>query len=431
MRILVVGSGGREHAICWKLAKSPLVSKLYAAPGNAGIFRHAELVNIKIDDIENLLRFAKENAIDLTVVGPELPLALGIVDRFESERMKIFGPSKLAAEIESSKAFAKQFMRKYHIPTASFMIFEDMKEAIRFAKGSTLPLVIKADGLAAGKGVFISQNSDEAERVIRDLMQKRQFGEAGARIVIESQLIGEEASVFAFTDGKNVLPMIPAQDHKRVGDGDTGPNTGGMGAYAPVPFISERMQKDILDLVLEPAVAGLREEGRPFKGLLYAGLMITDRGPKVIEFNCRFGDPETQALIPLLKTDLAQLFRSVVDGKLDSETLEWEEAFAACVVLASGGYPGEYETGKEIYGLKEIKDSDALVFHSGTRYDSRKYLTSGGRVLGVVGVDEHLESAVAHAYDAIEKIRFERKLFRSDIAFKAWTKKFKFLAAGT
>ena len=427
MKILVIGSGGREHAICWKLAKSSLVDKLYAAPGNAGIFRHAELANIRVDDIDNLLRFAKEKSIDLTVVGPEVPLALGIVDRFEAERLKIFGPSKLAAEIEASKAYAKQFMRKYHIPTASYMVFEDMKEALRFVKGSSYPLVIKADGLAAGKGVSIVKNYELAEKTIKNMMQKRQFGAAGAKIVVEDFLVGEEASVFAFTDGKHVLPLIPSQDHKRVGDGDTGPNTGGMGAYAPVPFVSDKVQKDILDLVLEPTVAGMAEEGRPFRGLLYAGMMITDKGPKVIEFNCRFGDPETQALLPLLKTDLAMIFQAVVNGTLADEILEWEDAYAACVILASGGYPGEYESGKEILGLKDIKDSDALVFHSGTKFEARRFLTNGGRVMGVVGVDEHLESAVARAYEVNDKIRFEGKQFRSDIGYKAWTKKFKFL----
>ncbi|MCX6832926.1 MAG: phosphoribosylamine--glycine ligase [candidate division Zixibacteria bacterium] len=427
MKILVIGSGGREHAICWKLAKSSLVDKLYAAPGNAGIFRHAELANIRVDDIDNLLRFAKEKSIDLTVVGPEVPLALGIVDRFEAERLKIFGPTKLAAEIEASKAYAKQFMRKYHIPTASYMVFEDMKEALRFVKGSSYPLVIKADGLAAGKGVSIVKNYELAEKTIKNMMQKRQFGAAGAKIVVEDFLVGEEASVFAFTDGKHVLPLIPSQDHKRVGDGDTGPNTGGMGAYAPVPFVSDKVQKDILDLVLEPTVAGMAEEGRPFRGLLYAGMMITDKGPKVIEFNCRFGDPETQALLPLLKTDLAMIFQAVVNGTLADEVLEWEDAYAACVILVSGGYPGEYESGKEIHGLKDIKDSDALVFHSGTKFEARRFLTNGGRVIGIVGVDEHLESAVARAYETNEKIRFEGKQFRSDIGYKAWTKKFKFL----
>ena len=428
MKILVIGSGGREHAICWKLAKSSLVDKLYTAPGNAGIFRHAELANIRVDDIDNLLRFAKEKSIDLTVVGPEVPLALGIVDRFEAERLKIFGPTKLAAEIEASKAYAKQFMRKYHIPTASYMVFEDMKEALRFVKGSSYPLVIKADGLAAGKGVSIVKNYELAEKTIKNMMQKRQFGAAGAKIVVEDFLVGEEASVFAFTDGKHVLPLIPSQDHKRVGDGDTGPNTGGMGAYAPVPFVSDKVQKDILDLVLEPTVAGMAEEGRPFRGLLYAGMMITDKGPKVIEFNCRFGDPETQALLPLLKTDLAVIFQAVVNGTLADEVLEWEDAYAACVILASGGYPGEYESGKEILGLKDIKDSDALVFHSGTKFEARRFLTNGGRVMGVVGVDEHLVSAVARAYEVNDKIRFVGKQFRSDIGYKAWTKKFKFLS---
>jgi phosphoribosylamine--glycine ligase len=307
------------------------------------------------------------------------------------------------------------------------MVFEDMKEALRFVKGSSYPLVIKADGLAAGKGVSIVKNYELAEKTIKNMMQKRQFGAAGAKIVVEDFLVGEEASVFAFTDGKSVLPLIPSQDHKRVGDGDSGPNTGGMGAYAPVPFVSEKMQKDILDLVLEPTVAGMAEEGRPFKGLLYAGMMITDKGPKVIEFNCRFGDPETQALLPLMKTDLAVIFQAVVNGTLDDEVLEWEDAYAACVILASGGYPGEYENGKEIHGLKDIKDSDALVFHSGTKFDARRFLTNGGRVIGVVGVDEHLESAVARAYETNERIRFEGKQCRSDIGYKAWTKKFKFL----
>jgi phosphoribosylamine--glycine ligase len=426
LKILVIGSGGREHALCWKLSKSPLVKHLYCAPGNAGIYRTAELVNIKADDIEALLRFAREKLIDLTVVGPELPLSLGIVDRFEAEGLRIFGPSKAAAEIESSKAYAKQFMRRYHIPTASFVIFDEMKEAIRFVHGAGMPIVIKADGLAAGKGVTVAESAEEAERAIRNMMQKRQFGEAGAKVVIENLLVGEEASVFAFTDGKKILTTIPSQDHKRVGDGDTGPNTGGMGAYAPVPFVSELMLKDIEDLVLEPAVHGLAEEGRPFRGVLYAGLMITEKGPKVIEFNCRFGDPETQAVLPLLKSDLAQIFQSVVDGKLDREMLEWEYKYATCVILASAGYPGDYEKGKEIIGLRDIKESDALVFHAGTKYENRKFYTSGGRVLCVVGMDEQIDESVSNAYEAAEKINFEGKQLRTDIGLKAGHKKFKF-----
>lgn len=426
MRILVVGSGGREHVMCWKLAKSPLVEKLYCAPGNAGIFRVAELVDINADDIDNLVRFAREKEIDLTIVGPELPLSLGIVDRFETEKLKIFGPTRAAAEIEYSKAYAKQFMRKHHIPTASFMVFEDMKEAITFVRSAGMPIVIKADGLAAGKGVTIARSSEEAERTIRDMMQKRQFGEAGARVVVEHFLTGEEASVFAFTDGKNILTTIASQDHKRAGNGDTGPNTGGMGAYAPVPFVSEKILKDIHDLVLEPAVQGMAEEGRPYKGVLYAGLMMTERGPKVIEFNCRLGDPETQVILPLMKNDFAQLVSSVVDGTLDSETLEWEDAYAVCVVMTSGGYPGDYVKGHEITGLRDIKEQDALVFHAGTRFENRRFFTSGGRVLGVTAVDEHIDNAVAKVYETVERIRFEGRHYRTDIAYKAGSKKFKF-----
>ncbi|MBK7091012.1 MAG: phosphoribosylamine--glycine ligase [bacterium] len=426
MRILVVGSGGREHAMCWKLSKSPLVEKLYCAPGNAGIFRVAELVNINAEDIDNLVRFAREKQIDLTIVGPELPLSLGIVDRFETEKLRIFGPTKAAAEIEYSKAYAKQFMRKHHIPTASFMVFEDMKEAITFVRSAGMPIVIKADGLAAGKGVTVARSAEEAEATIRDMMQKRQFGEAGARVVVEHFMTGEEASVFAFTDGKNILTTIASQDHKRVGNGDSGPNTGGMGAYAPVPFVSEKILKDIHDLVLEPAVHGLAEEGRPFKGVLFAGLMMTERGPKVIEFNCRLGDPETQVILPLLKNDFAQLVSSAVDGTLDSETLEWEDAYAVCVVMTSGGYPGNYQKGREINGLRDIKDQDALVFHAGTKFENRRFFTNGGRVLGVTAVDEHIDNAVAKAYETVERIRFEDGHFRTDIAYKAGSKKFKF-----
>lgn len=424
MKVLVIGSGGREHAIVWKLAQSPLVSKIYAAPGNAGIYRQAELVNLKSEDIEGLLRFAKEKEIDLTVVGPEMPLALGIVDRFEEENLKIFGPSKAAARIESSKAWTKQFMRKYHIPSASFLTFDSMKEALKFARSSAMPIAIKADGLAAGKGVTIAKDVSQAEAAIRDIMQKRRFGEAGARIVIEDVLVGEEASILAFSDGVNVLPMISSQDHKRIGDGDTGPNTGGMGAYAPVPFLSERKRKDIVDLILEPAVAGLRAEGCPFKGVLYAGLMINDRGPRVIEFNCRFGDPETQAILPLMKTDLAELFLAVVENDLEFQTVEWQEASAVCVVLASGGYPGSYEKDKVIYGLKELKGNKVEVFHAGTVYEKGKFLTAGGRVLGVTAVEETVEEAVQTVYAATEQIRFEGHQYRTDIALKAVNRKF-------
>lgn len=425
MKVLVVGSGGREHAIAWKLSKSPSVREIYAAPGNAGIYRQAELVNIKAEDIESLARFAKEKEIDLTVVGPELPLALGIVDRFQELGLKVFGPSRAAARIESSKVWAKQFMRKYHIPSASFMIFDSMKEAIKFVRSAALPVAIKADGLAAGKGVTIATTVEEAESAVREAMQKRRFGEAGAKIVIEDVLVGEEASILALTDGKHVLPLIPSQDHKRIGEGDTGPNTGGMGAYAPASFVSSHRLKDIYDLILEPTVAGLRAEGCPFKGVLYAGLMITDRGPRVIEFNCRFGDPETQAVLPLLKSDLGELFMTVVEEDLEFQTVEWEEAFAVCVILASAGYPGSYEKGKVIYGLNELKDKKNVeVFHSGTYFDNKKFLTAGGRVLGVTAVEPTVEEAVAEVYEAIERVRFEGMQFRSDIAMKAVNRKF-------
>jgi phosphoribosylamine--glycine ligase len=425
MKVLVVGSGGREHAITWKLANSPSVQKIYAAPGNAGIYRQAELVNIKAEDIESLARFAKEKEIDLTVVGPEVPLALGIVDRFQELGLKIFGPSRAAARIESSKVWAKQFMRKHHIPSASFMIFDNMKEAIKFVRSSALPIAIKADGLAAGKGVTIANTIEEAESAVREAMQKRRFGEAGARIVIEDVLVGEEASILALTDGTHVLPLIPSQDHKRIGEGDTGPNTGGMGAYAPVPFVSAQRLKDIRDLILEPAVAGLRAEGCPFRGVLYAGLMITDRGPRVIEFNCRFGDPETQAVLPLLKSDLGELFMAVVDQDLEFQTVEWEEAFAVCVILASAGYPGSYEKGKVIYGLNDLKEKrNVEIFHSGTYFENRKFLTAGGRVLGVTAIESTVEEAVAQVYEAIERVRFEGMQFRSDIALKAVNRKF-------
>jgi phosphoribosylamine--glycine ligase len=427
MKILVVGSGGREHALVWKLAKSKLVKKIFAAPGNAGIYRQAELVNIKAEDVEGLVRFAREKEIDLTLVGPEIPLALGIVDRFNQENLKIVGPTREAAQLESSKVWAKQFMRKYHIPTASFLTFDNLKDALKFVKGSMMPLAIKADGLAAGKGVIIAGNAVQAESAVREMMQKRRFGDAGTRIVVEKVLTGEEASVMALTDGKNIQTLIPSQDHKQIGDNDTGPNTGGMGAYAPVPFMSDKLRKDIHDLVLAPAVEGLAAEGFPFKGCLYAGLMLTDRGPRVIEFNCRFGDPEAQAILPLLKTDLAELLLGTVEGDLDTITPQWEDAYAVCVVLASGGYPGIYEKGKVIEGLMNPKSDNPIVFHAGTRFENRKILTSGGRVLGVTAKAETIEEAIQAAYNAAGHIEFEGKQMRTDIGMKAINTKLRFL----
>jgi phosphoribosylamine--glycine ligase len=426
VKVLVIGSGGREHAIIWKLSQSDRVEKIYAAPGNAGIYRQAELANINAEDIENLVKFARDKQVDLTVVGPEGPLANGIANRFEQEGLRVFGPSREAARIESSKVWAKQFMRKYHIPTASFLTFDNLREALKFVKSSVLPVAVKADGLAAGKGAIIADNEREAENAVRDMMQKRRFGDAGTRIVIENVLVGEEASILAFTDGKIVLPMISSQDHKRIGDGDTGPNTGGMGAYAPVPFISERMRKEIVDLILEPTVAGLAQEGCPFRGVLYAGLMLTERGPRVIEFNCRFGDPETQAVLPLMKTDLFDLMLATAEGNLSAEIVEWRDGAAVCVVLASEGYPGRYEKGKVINGLKDSGDDDLFVFHAGTMYHNRKFLTAGGRVLGVTAISDSIEEAIERAYEAADKIRFDGKQFRTDIGQKAVNRKLRF-----
>jgi phosphoribosylamine--glycine ligase len=421
MKILVIGSGGREHAIIWKLKQSPYVSKIYAAPGNAGISLIAESVDIKANDISRLADFAQKHGIDLTVVGPELPLTLGIVDEFNRRDLRIFGPSKVAAEIEGSKAFAKEFMRKYHIPTASFQIFNEMLEAISFIRSAAMPIVIKASGLAAGKGVIIANTQDEAIQSIEKIMVQKVFGDAGSSVVIETFLEGQEVSVMAFTDGKSVKVMLPSQDHKRVGDGDTGPNTGGMGAYCPVNFIDEATLKTIKDHILEPTIAGLEKEGRNYKGVLYAGLMMTPGGPKVMEFNCRFGDPETQAVLPLLKSDLADIFIAIVDGNLSvMDELEWDPGAAACVILASKGYPDKPELGKRIFGLRNYSDMKCQLFHSGTIRDGKNWMTAGGRVVGVTGYDADLSSALARTYNVIEQIKFDGMIFRSDIGAKAF-----------
>ena len=420
MKILVVGSGGREHAIIWKLKQSSLVSKIFAAPGNAGISLIAESVDIKADDINKLADFAQKTGIDLTVVGPELPLTLGIVDEFNRRDLRIFGPSQVAAEIEGSKAFAKEFMRKYHIPTASFQIFTEMSEAIAFVRAAAMPIVIKASGLAAGKGVVVAQNAEEAVQAIEKIMVQKVFGDAGSSVVVETYLEGQEVSVMAFTDGKTVKVMLPSQDHKRVGDGDTGPSTGGMGAYSPVNFIDEATLKMIKEHILEPTIAGLEKEGRNYKGVLYAGLIMTQAGPKVMEFNCRFGDPETQAVLPLLNSDLADIFIAIVDGNLSIiDELDWNSGAAACVVLASRGYPEKVETGKRIFGLRNYSDMNCYLFHSGTRRDGKNWITAGGRVVGLTAVDHDLPSALARAYDVIDNIKFDGMIFRTDIGSKA------------
>ncbi|MBN2227813.1 MAG: phosphoribosylamine--glycine ligase [candidate division Zixibacteria bacterium] len=420
MKILVIGSGGREHAIVWQLKQSRLVKKIFAAPGNPGIGLIAGCVNIKADNIKGLADFAQKNNIDLTVVGPEIPLTLGIVDEFMRRKLRIFGPNKQAAEIEGSKAFAKEFMRKYHIPTAPFQIFTEPHEAISFVKSAGMPIVIKASGLAAGKGAIVAKTQEEAVEVIENMMVQKVFGDAGAKIVIETFLEGQEVSMMCFTDGKSVKMMLPSQDHKQIGEGDTGPNTGGMGAYCPVNFVDEATQAFVKEQIIEPTISGLQKENRIYKGVLYAGLMLTESGPKVMEFNCRFGDPETQAVLPLLKTDLADIFISIVDGNLEvMDELEWHPGAAACVILASRGYPQKAETGKRIFGLRNYSDKKCFLYHAGTKREGKNWLTDGGRVIGVTGVDKDLRSALNRAYEVVESIKFDGMTFRSDIGFKA------------
>jgi phosphoribosylamine--glycine ligase len=420
MRILVVGGGGREHTLVWKLASSPRVDKLFAAPGNAGIAELAECVEIKVDDLTRLADFAEKNSVDLTVVGPELPLTLGIVDEFKRRDLKILGPTKSAAEIEGSKVFAKEFMKKHHIPTASFKIFNNPEEASDFVRSSDLPLVIKADGLAAGKGAVIVENTQSALSTIRTMMVEKIFGQAGSRVVVEDFLEGEEITILAFTDGETIFPMLSSQDHKKIFEGDRGPNTGGMGAYAPTTIVDDRMMRRIYDEILEPTVAGLQKEGRTFKGILYAGLMITDRGPKVMEFNCRFGDPETQVILPLLKSDLAEIILSIVEGELSLQEVEWRDHFAVCVVVASAGYPGKYEKNKEVFGLNKVKQmEDVLTFHAGTKKQGGRIFTNGGRVLGVTATDKSMGKAIQKAYSAVNKIEFEGIQYRKDIGYRA------------
>jgi len=419
MKILVVGSGGREHALVWKLHQSHLVKKIYAAPGNAGISELAECVEIASEDLVRLADFAEKNSVDLTVVGPELPLTLGIVDEFQKRNLKIFGPTKMAAMIEGSKVFAKEFMKKYHVPTASFKVFDRADEAMDFVRSSDMPLVIKADGLAAGKGAVIAEDTKSAISAVEKMMVEKIFKDAGNQVVIEDFLEGEEVTILAFSDGKTILPMPSSQDHKKIYDGNRGPNTGGMGAYAPTAIVDDRMMKRIYDQILEPTMVGLEQEGIIFKGVLYAGLMLTDRGPKVMEFNCRFGDPETQVVLPLLKSDLAEILMSIVEGDLSLVEAEWADDFAVCVILASAGYPDKYEKGKEIFGLDKIEQEGVvLIFHAGTKKEGGKLVTNGGRVLGITAVDKNVEDAIHKAYASVDKIKFDGVQFRRDIGYR-------------
>lgn len=418
MKILVVGGGGREHALVWKLAQSPKVNKIYCAPGNAGISQLAECVNIAADDIKTLLDFAINQRIDLTVVGPEAPLIGGIVNQFNEAGLKIFGPSKEAAEIEGSKALSKYIMEKYQIPTAGYQVFDQADQAIKYIKSIGAPIVVKADGLAAGKGVIIAQDVETAVFAVKEIMEDKIFGAAGAKIIIEEYLEGEEVSVLAFTDGENIVPMVSAQDHKRIFDGDQGLNTGGMGAYAPAPIYSEEIAQFTLEKILKPTIAGLKAEGRTYQGVIYAGLMITAKGIKVLEYNARFGDPETQPVLMLLKTDLVDIIEAVLEERLAEEKIEWLDEAAVCVVLASAGYPGRHVMGKEIEGLDQ-SGTNGYVFHGGTTFKEGSVVTAGGRVLGVSAKGATIEAAIQEAYREVKKINFEGMHYRTDIGRKA------------
>lgn len=421
MKVLVVGGGGREHALVWKLAQSPRVDKLYCAPGNAGIERQAECVPLKPTDIEALANFAAAEKIALTVVGPEAPLMAGIVDLFEARGLPIFGPSKDPARIEGSKAFAKRLMQTSGIPTASFWVCDSptvarARIAATYAQhGPDARIVVKADGLAAGKGVTVAASRQEAEEAVHRIMEEKVFGEAGAHVVIEECLTGEEASIMAITDGSQLVPLLPSQDHKRVYDNDQGPNTGGMGAVCPVPILPPDLTQQAVERILRPAIEAIRALGIPYRGTLYAGVMVTPEGPKCIEFNCRFGDPETQAVLPLLESDLLDLLLGAVECTLDQVEVRWKPGAAVNVVAASAGYPGSYETGKPIYGIEEAEAEGCLVFHAGTRREGGQIVTDGGRVLGVTGLGADVREAMAQAYRGIARISFEGMHYRRDI----------------
>lgn len=419
MNVLVIGGGGREHTIIWKLSQSPKTDKLYCAPGNGGISELAECVSISVMDFDALISFAKEHAIDLTVVAPDDPLAAGAVDAFEAAGLKAFGPRKNAAIIEGSKAFSKDLMKKYNIPTAEYETFSDSAAAIKYITDrNKFPIVVKADGLALGKGVIIAANLDEAADAVHEIMDNKVFGSAGSRVVIEEFLTGPEISVLAFTDGKTIKPMVSAQDHKRAYDNDKGPNTGGMGTFSPSRIYDAALADECMENIFLPTVNAMNAEGRTFKGVLYFGLMKTPEGVKVIEYNCRFGDPETQVVLPRLKTDLLDIFNAVVDERLDEIAIEWTDNAAVCVVLASGGYPKKYEKGYPIDGIKHAESLGALVFHAGTTYNDGTFKTNGGRVLGVTAVGDNLDSAIKKAYEYVDLISFKDMHYRKDIGIK-------------
>lgn len=419
MKVLIIGGGGREHTLAWQIRKSPLVDDIFCTPGNGGTEEIANNVEIKAEETGKLLRFAKQEEIDLSIVGPEAPLVSGIVDTFQDEGLKIFGPNRDAASIEGSKAFSRELMKKMGVPQPSHCIFSDPQDAKNYLEQMDFPLVIKASGLAAGKGAIIVVNMDEANKTLDDMMVKKTFGKAGEKVVIEEFLKGEEVSLLVLTDGKNVLPFVSSQDHKPIYEGDKGPNTGGMGAYAPAPVLNQIEAGKVIDTIILPVLSGLKEEGIEYKGVLYAGLMITEQGPKVLEYNCRFGDPETQAILPLLDSDLAASLIATIEGDLNNIQFKWKTGSAVCVVLASGGYPIEYKKGKEISGLEKLKPiEDIVVFHAGTRREEGKLVTSGGRVLGITGIGNNLKQAIESTYSAIGKVTFDKMYYRKDIGKK-------------
>ncbi|MFZ5987672.1 MAG: phosphoribosylamine--glycine ligase [Bacillota bacterium] len=419
MKVLVVGSGGREHTLVWKIAQSSLVEKLYCAPGNGGISSIAECVPVKAMDIEGMVKFSKENSIDMVVVAPDDPLAAGMVDALEASGIRAFGPRKNAAVIEGSKSFAKDLMKKYNIPTAMYEVFDNSRDAVEYLKKQQYPIVVKADGLALGKGVIIAQNFEEARDAVIEIMDNKAFGDAGNKVVVEEFLFGPEVSVLAFTDGKTVKPMVSSQDHKRALDNDEGLNTGGMGTFSPSRIYTPQMAEYCMEKIYKPTIEAMNEEGRKFKGVLYFGLIITKDGPKVLEYNARFGDPETQVVLPRLESDILEIFNAVIDEKLDEIEINWDNNACVCVILASGGYPQKYETGFEIMGINDAeRDINTVVFHAGTKRENGKYYTAGGRVLGVTALESSLDMAIKKAYQGVSKIRFEGMHYRKDIGVK-------------
>jgi len=414
MNILVIGGGGREHAIVKAIAKSPRADKIWCAPGNGGISDTAECVNIAATDIDGMLAFAKANPVDFVMVAPDDPLALGMVDAFEAAGYRVFGPRKNAAIIESSKVFSKNLMKKYGIPTAKYETFTDMDSALAYIRAEGAPIVVKADGLALGKGVVVAQSVEEAEEAVKRIMGDKFFGDAGNALVIEECMTGNEVTVLAFTDGKAIVPMLPSRDHKRAFDGDKGPNTGGMGAFCPVPDFTPELMERCKREIFRPTIDAMAKEGRPFKGVIYFGLMLTPQGPKVVEYNARFGDPEAQPILSMLETDILDIFEAVCDEKLDELDIRWKKGAACCVVIASGGYPTAYQKGYEIAGLEDVP-ADITVYHAGTAKKDGKYYTNGGRVLGVTATAEDITAAIKHAYEGVKKISFKDMHFRTDI----------------